>query len=101
MFEIIRVTKVNSRWIKNTTPISFPTNGIVFPGSDRIYNVIGACNHKGSLRSGHWFTKLRMSDNRWFVLDDLQSQHRVSDAPGINDSSTVVLVLVADDKVHM
>ena len=42
-----------------------------------------------------------MSDNRWFVLDGLQSQHRVSDAPGINDSSTVVLVLVADDKVLM
>ena len=95
IFEIIRVTKANTHWIKNSIPISFPVNGLVFPGSDRKYSIIGTCNHKGSLGSGHWFTKLRMNDGRWFVLDDLQPQHSVAAAPGTGDSSTVLLVLLA------
>jgi ubiquitin C-terminal hydrolase len=97
IFEIIRVTKAKRNWAKHSIPISFPVNGLMLPSSDRKYNVIGTCNHTGSIRSGHWFTKLRMRDDRWFALDDLQSSHSVVDPPGLNDTSTVLLVLLAND----
>ncbi len=98
IFEIIRVTKAKKNWAKHSIPISFPVNGLMLSGSDRRYNVIATCNHTGSIRSGHWLTKLRMKDDRWFALDDLQSAHSVVDAPGVNDTSTVLLVLLAIDR---
>jgi len=99
--EIIRVSRANTYWSKNYTCINFPLNGIVFPGSDRKYRVIATCNHKGTLHSGHWFTKLRMKENRWFALDDLQPKHLVTDAPGVRDSTTVLIAMIAEDKMSI
>ena len=98
MFEIIRVTKTNHTWQKNTTPLDFPMDGITVPGSDRKYKVIGTCNHRGSLRSGHWYTNLRMSNNQWFEVNDL-GKHKIVPAPGNKDSSTVLVALIAKDKL--
>src|SRR5690348_4645526 len=47
-FEIIRISRENTNWFKNSIPIDFPLNGVVvLPGSDRKYRVIGTCNHYG------------------------------------------------------
>ena|SRR5690242_18636952 len=99
MFEIIRVSKTNNSWKKNSMPITFPVSGIKFPGSSRIYDVIATCNHNGSLTTGHWFTKLRIKNDSWYRLDDLQSANTICGAPGIYDATTVLLLLSATDKL--
>ena len=75
-FEIIRVTERKYQgafiWSKNSIPISFPTDGIKVPGSNKKYRVIGTSHHKGSLHSGHWITTIRTEKN-WYQTDDLKS----------------------------
>jgi len=99
LFEIIRVSRPKTTWIKNCIPVTFPVNGIVLPGSQRKYNIIGTCNHRGSIYSGHWFTCLRMADDRWYELNDLHRKHSIISRPGHNDKTSVVIVLLADDKM--
>ena len=100
MLEIIRVSekKRGNRitWRKNMLPISFPTSGISVPGTDRKYQVVASCHHRGTLRSGHWITKLMIADRNWHEFDDLRSDIFVTQAPGVNDSSVVVLFLRAE-----
>ena len=76
---------------------SFSTSGIRIPGSPKVYRVLGTCHHIGSRVSGHWFTKVFTTQDTWFALDDLQSKSGVTQPPGINDSTVVILVLMAED----
>ena len=99
IFEIIRVTRPKRSWIKNCIPVTFPVNGVVFPGSPRKYNIIGTCNHRGSIHSGHWFTCLRMADDRWYELNDLHRKHSIISRPGHSDRTSGVILLLADDKM--
>ena len=75
---------------------NIPTSGISLPGTDRKYQVIASCHHRGTLRSGHWITKLMMVDKTWFNFDDLKPENQVTQAPGANDSSVVILLLLAE-----
>ena len=97
--EIIRVTQQRSQWTKNCIPVSFPTVGISIPGSMKTYRVIGTCHHQGSLKFGHWFTKVITNANKWFKLDDLRGNSSVTSSPGMKDSTVVILVLVAEGLV--
>ena len=67
IFELIRVTQRKTDngmlWRKSCLPISFPVTGIKIPGSDSRYRVISTCHHRGSIRYGHWLTKLLTQNN--------------------------------------
>ena len=100
ILEVIRVSELKSRhrlsWRKNTLPISFPTSGISVPGTKRKYQVIATCHHRGTLQAGHWITKLMMSNKIWYECDDLKPENSVTNPPGLNDSSVVLLLLMAE-----
>ena len=98
MVEIIRVTKVKQRWIKNNVSISFSCSGLSLPGFSRTYRVVSSCNHHGSIISGHWFTKV-LTERGWFELNDLKSTNSLTHPPGSSDTSVVVLLLIAEDKL--
>ena len=83
MVEIIRVTKVS---------------GLSLPGFSRTYKVVSSCNHHGSIIGGHWFTKV-LTERGWFELDDLKSVNSLTHPPGLSDTSVVVLLLIAEDKL--
>ena len=96
MIEIIRVTEVRRRWLKNNVSVSFTCSNLVLPGFPRPYKVVGSCNHRGSLSGGHWFTK-ELTDTGWYELDDLKAKNSLTQPPGRNDSS--VVVLIAENKL--
>jgi ubiquitin C-terminal hydrolase len=97
MFEIIRVTRNSqSVWTKNCLPINFTDRNISF--GSRKYHLAGTCHHKGTLKFGHWITKLCLSDGNWYELNDLKITHQKTMAPGSNDSTAVILVFLAADK---
>ena len=102
LFELIRVheAKEYSRrhWLKYTIPINFSTRNISLFGT-RKYHVTATCHHKGSLAQGHWYTKVCLSDERWYELNDLKPRHTKSSRPGIKDSTVVVLLCVAADRL--
>ena len=74
-FEIIRVTerKYQGAFIlsKNSIPISFPTDGIKVPGSNKKYRVIGTSSQRltslWSLDYNNSYRKELVSD-RWFKI---------------------------------
>ena len=100
MVEIIRVTEKKRRnllsWHKNILPLCFPTTGISVPGTQRKYQLIATCHHYGTLRYGHWITKLVTNDKHWYECNDLKASNNVTKAPGTADSSVVMLLLIAE-----
>jgi len=99
--EIVRVTERKTgskqlRWSKNCVPISFPTSGIRLPGSLSSFRLIGTCDHKGTLYSGHWVTRTYCRSDTWYEADDLKSHNVIINRPGINDTSVVLLLLIAE-----
>jgi ubiquitin C-terminal hydrolase len=56
------------------------------------------CNHRGSLNGGHWLTK-ELTETGWYELDDLKTSVNVTNPPGLDDTSVVVLLLIAEDKL--
>ena len=98
ILEIMRVSSnlTNSGWKKNAVPISFPLSGLSVPGSTRRYRIIASCHHYGGLSNGHWTTKLVTTRGDWYECDDLLPVNRITKAPGDNDTSAVILLLVAD-----
>ena len=98
LIEFIRVTQVNNGWIKNSLPIDFPVQDLKLPGFSRSYRVIASCHHRGTLRGGHWFTKIS-TVNGWYELDDLKPTCYRTVPPGTKDQTAVVLLLAAEDKL--
>ncbi len=98
LIEIIRVTDAGSRWIKNGSPITFPTVGVNLPNFSRFYRVVGTCHHSGSLSGGHWLTKA-CTARGWYELDDLKPENTPTNPPGDNDDSVVLILLVVDNKM--
>jgi len=98
LIEFIRVTQVNNGWIKNSLPIDFPVQDLKLPGFSRSYRVIASCHHRGTLRGGHWFTKIS-TINGWYELDDLKPTCYRTVPPGTKDQTAVVLLLAAEDKL--
>ena len=87
-FEIMRVTGHGGgsrNWSKNSIPISFPTQNLKL--SSRSYRVAASCHHRGSIKSGHWTTKVCTSTGTWYELDDLKGKPSVTNPPGTLDSS--------------
>jgi hypothetical protein len=103
-FEIIRIRDNSStgigRWIKNNLPITFSTDGIKLPGSDKLYDVIASSHHKGSLNHGHWITKFRTEDSVWWEADDLRLKVIRTAPPGCHDHSVSILVLLAKNRFY-
>jgi ubiquitin C-terminal hydrolase len=97
MMEIIRVTKVKRRWVKNNVAVSFPCSDLALPGFPRKYKVISSCNHRGSITAGHWFTK-ELTESGWYELDDLKTKSVTTQPPGANDKSVVMVLMIAEDK---
>lgn len=95
--ELFRVSTTPRGMVKNTDPISFPTD-LMLTGFSRRYRILGSAHHRGSLRSGHWFTKL-CTTHGWLELDDLKRNHLPTDPPGLCDRSVAVLLLVAADQL--
>ena len=61
LIEIMRVTGHGGgshSWSKNSIPISFPTENLKLSMLSRSYRVIASCHHRGSIKSGHWTTKV-------------------------------------------
>jgi ubiquitin C-terminal hydrolase len=96
LIEIVRVIKTRHRWVKNPIPISFSTDNLILSGFSRKYKVIASCHHKGTLKSGHWFSKI-LTVNEWFTLDDLKAYVHPTCPPGSKDNSAAVLLLAAED----
>ena len=99
--EIIRVTErligsQQRKWSKNCVPISFPTSGIRLPGSRSIFRVIATCDHKGTVSGGHWVTRTCCKSDTWYETNDLKRRNTIVGAPGINDTSVVLLLLIAE-----
>lgn len=95
LIELVRVTDTTQGLVKNMDPIRFLTD-LKLPGFSRNYRVVASAHHRGTLRGGHWVTKVSTSIG-WFEVDDLRSKHFVTDPPGISDDSVVVILLVASD----
>ena len=95
--ELFRVSNTPRGIVKNMDPISFPTD-LMLTGFSRRYRILGSAHHRGSLRSGHWFTKL-CTTRGWLELDDLKRNHLPTDPPGLCDRSVAVLLLVAADQL--
>ena len=96
MIEIVRATEGKNVWIKNNSWISFDDTKLSLPGFDRSYNIVASCHHRGSLKGGHWTTKIR-TNNGWWEMDDLKSYCVKTVQPGIKDSSVSLLLLIADN----
>ena len=101
LIEVIRVSDLggSQRWSKNSLPISFSTRNLNLAGLVRSYRVAASCHHTGSIGSGHWVTKVCTAADVWYKLDDLTTKSSITDSPGVSDSSVVVLLLVAEDKL--
>ena len=97
IIELVRVTESKSNWIKNALPIDFSVTSLKLPNFDRSYRVVGSCHHRGSLRGGHWFTKM-VTSSGWYELDDLKSTNSRSQMPGQRDQTVAVLLLVSEAK---
>ena len=98
LIEIIRVAELKLSWTKNNASVNFPVSKLALPGFSRLYRVVATCNHRGSLKGGHWFTKM-YTTHGWYELDDLKSKNSITKSPGINDNSVVVILLIAEDKL--
>jgi ubiquitin C-terminal hydrolase len=100
LIEIMRVTGHGGgsrSWSKNSIPISFPTQNLKL--SSRSYRVAASCHHRGSIKSGHWTTKVCTSTGTWYELDDLKGKPSVTNPPGTLDSSVTVLLLIAENRL--
>ena len=96
--EIIRVTSKEGRWMKNSAAVSFSYSNLMLPNFSKKYRVTSTCHHHGNLSGGHWFTK-KLTETGWYELNDLKSENLVTDPPGVDDSSVVVLLLIAEDRL--
>ena len=96
--EIIRVIEKDGRWVKNPVKVSFPRSNLQLPGFSGSYKVIGSCHHRGTVSSGHCFTKVLTSGNLWYNLDDLKLKVFSTCPPGYDDDSVAVLLLGVEDK---
>ena len=94
LIEIIRVmeSKKHNRtiWKKNGT-IDFKTS-ITLPGSDSKYVSL----ERGTIKHGHWTTKLLLQNGWWYEIDDLKGEHVRTTNPGFKNSSVVILILAKD-----
>ena len=98
LLEIVRVSQTrNGGWLKNNLRVTFPSSAFNLPGSTRKYRLIATCHHRGSLHSGHWFTRMRGTGSKWYEIDDLASHHREVQQSGKGDNSVVVFLLQAED----
>jgi hypothetical protein len=95
--ELFRVTNTSRGMFKNTDPIGFSTE-LMLSGFSWTYRVVASAHHRGSLRSGHWFTKF-CTPRGWLELDDLRKKHVPTDPPGVRDKSVAVILLIAVDKL--
>jgi ubiquitin C-terminal hydrolase len=95
LIELIRITNTARGLTKNMNPIRFLPE-VKLPGFSRSYRVVASAHHRGSLRGGHWVTRV-CTVNGWFEVDDLRRKHMVTDPPGVSDDSVVVILLVASD----
>lgn len=99
LIEIVRVTELKSGWNKNNCTINFPVTNLVLPGFSRLYRVVATCDHRGSLTGGHWLTNICTSGGHWYELNDLKQTSLLTRSPGIDDSSVVIILLIAEDKL--
>jgi len=95
LVELVRVTDTTRGLVKNKNPIRFLTD-LKLHGFSRSYRVVASAHHRGSLRGGHWVTRL-CTTTGWFEVDDLRKKHVATDPPGVSDESVVVILLVASD----
>ena len=98
VIEIVRVTNQHGGWRKNAAGISFSLSNLSLPGFSKKYRVVATCHHSGSLMGGHWFTK-ELTEEGWYELNDLKKGNLLTDPPGHNDVSVVLLLLIAEDKL--
>ncbi len=78
--------------------VSFSVCNLKLPDFSRSYKVIASCHHRGTVNSGHWFTKILTANNVWYCLDDLMPKAIPTCPPGSDDDSVTVLLLAAEDK---
>ena len=95
VIEIVRVTNQHGGWRKNAAGISFSLSNLSLPGFSKKYRVVATCHHSGSLMGGHWFTK-ELTEEGWYELNDLKKGNLLTDPPGHNDVSVVLLLLIAE-----
>ena len=95
--EIIRVIEKDKKWVKNPMKVSFSVCNLKLPDFSRSYKVIASCHHRGTVNSGHWFTKILTANNVWYCLDDLMPKAIPTCPPGSDDDSVTVLLLAAED----
>src|SRR5690242_3645000 len=65
---------------QNSLPIDFSTQ------TSCSYRVVGSCHHRGSLKRGHWVTKI-LTKRGWFELDYLKSHSSRTKTPGMVDQT--------------
>ncbi len=97
LLELCRVAVTPRGSMKINAPLSFRTD-LKLPGFSRRYRVVASAHHRGTLRGGHWFTKV-CTKGGWFQMDDLRKKHSVTDPPGFNDKTVAILLLIATDKL--
>src|SRR6185312_5951273 len=101
IMEVVRArAHGNNFWSKNTSSISFPITDVKLPGFSRSYRVVGTCHHRGTVNSGHWITKV-LTNGGWHELDDLVGKSLVTSPPGVSDDSVTIILLIAEDKLHV
>ena len=61
--------------------------------------MVASSHHRGSLNGGHWIAKLS-TNHGWYDLDDLRGHNLPKNPPGQEDSSVVVLLVIAEDKLQ-
>ena len=98
--EIVRVRQsAPNTWMKCDAAISFDCKNLTLPGFDRRYKVLSTCHHRGSINSGHWFTKV-LTGKGWFEMDDLKSGNHSTGIPGVNDRSVTMILMAAQNKLR-
>ena len=82
--------------MKNFTPINFRLSNVMLPGFSNLFKVTSSCHHAGSLNGGHWYTKV-FTNSGWYALDDLRNDNYLTEPPGNEDESVVMILLVSED----
>ena len=86
---------------QNNCTINFPVTDLVLPGFSRLYRVVATCDHRGSLTDGHWLTNICTSGGDWYEINDLKETSLVTRSPGIDDTSVVIILLIASSLIYL
>ena len=100
LIEIVRVIFKDEKQ-RNDSSVFFPLKGISLPEMPGTFSPIATCHHTGSLDSGHWFARVRLSNDSWYEIDDTKGRHAVITSVGESSGSASLVMLMLMSDSHL